>query len=71
MSEHLLECPFCGQRVDPNQKGVYRKVTGWVQVRAGGGGNAVRLPSPPQAFAHRFCVDRAARGGATQPDLFG
>lgn len=58
----MLTCPFCRNPVSPDQAGVYRLVTGWVEARRGGGANQIRLASAPKAFAHKFCIDRAVRG---------
>lgn len=65
-----MKCHFCQQPVSPDSPGTFKLITGWVEVRTQGGGHAVAMPGPPQAFAHRHCVERAKRGG-DQQSLFG
>lgn len=55
-------CELCGGRVRLNP-GNYVRVTGWVEIRSRGGGNAIRGASPPQGAAHKLCVDAFVRGG--------
>jgi hypothetical protein len=67
MSYHPVRCLFCREPVDPAAPGTYRRVRGWVKVRArqagaGGGSTALRMPEPPDAFAHGWCVARAGSG---------
>ena len=57
MSEPNYKCHFCGDPVDPNQIGVYKRVTGWVENRKSGGAHAVALPSPPTGYACRICME--------------
>jgi hypothetical protein len=65
----LPTCHFCGEPVDPTETGTYRRVTGWIQLRQGGGGHAIRLTSPPESFAHSWCIDRAIRGASLQTEM--
>jgi hypothetical protein len=66
-----VPCALCKQEVDPDAFGTYELVTGWMQKRRQGGGNAVAVPLRHAKFAHADCVDRAGRGLLKQPDLFG
>jgi hypothetical protein len=57
----------------PHEPGTYRLVTGWVELRDGGGGHAIRLPEPPVAFAHHKCIEDAVKRvnrGLMQESLF-
>lgn len=53
-------CSLCSSPLDTKAPGVYQRVTGWVPVHGSG---AVRLPSHPLGYAHRHCLDSAAKGG--------
>lgn len=58
-------CSLCRGDVRPEDVGtsnVLTQVTGYVPHRQSGGANAVRLAEPTGAVAHRWCVDREARG---------
>jgi len=53
------KCEFCGKELTPGQVGLYKKITGWAQVRLQGGNNSISMPSEPQAWAHSACIDEA------------
>lgn len=63
-------CAFCNGELDSMGVGVYRWTAGWVQQRAGGGGNAVSLPRREPHWAHRICVERASAPGHHERTLF-
>jgi hypothetical protein len=44
--------------VKVGEVGVYRKVSGWSQVRPQGGINSLAFMTPPEAWAHSACIDR-------------
>lgn len=48
-------CQFCGQPVNPNNRGVCLRVVGWVVP----GQRGLVLKQPADAAAHRLCVDVA------------
>jgi hypothetical protein len=52
------KCFFCGDTVNVGEIGVYRKVSGWSQVRPQGGINSLAFMTPPEAWAHSACIDR-------------
>lgn len=55
------KCEFCGDKVIPGQVGLYKKITGWAQVRLQGGSNSIAMSSEPLAWAHSACIDDAKR----------
>lgn len=67
----LLTCYFCPLPVNPEQAGTFKLITGWVETRRGGGAHAIRMGSPPQAFAHKHCINSAMRRGHVQDPLPG
>jgi len=54
----VAKCFFCREDVKVGEVGVYRKVSGWAQVRPQGGINSLALMSVPEAWAHSACLDR-------------
>lgn len=58
----IVKCVMCGEDVDADKPGTYRKVTGWESRRTGGGTNALRMRQPLHEYAHHTCVDMASRG---------
>lgn len=46
-------CEVCGLPIDPDDKSVGRRVTGWVK----NGSNAITHKGPATAFAHWVCLD--------------
>jgi hypothetical protein len=66
-----VTCALCGNPVQSDAVGVFRKTTGWAEQRgASGGANAVALPERHDQWAHGMCVKREARGvSARQPAL--
>lgn len=63
MSRDGYLCHFCKKPVEPNALGTYRAAAGWIENRSGGGANALRPPKKLyDAFAHRTCLDLAAKG---------
>lgn len=63
-----VKCDICKRTIDPQARNIFRLVTGWVQKRAGGGTNTVRLPSEHDIWAHKTCVDLAASGISSQQE---
>lgn len=47
----------------------YFRVEGWTRKRAQGGANAVRLPTYPQEFAHKMCVEYPPKLNREQQSL--
>ena len=63
-------CDICGLPVaagSPN----YRKITGWEQVRKGGGANAITMRREVGVWAHYTCIDIAKSGLVGQERMFG
>ena len=52
------KCFFCNELVKVGEVGVYRKVSGWSQIRPQGGINSLAFMTPPEAWAHSACIDR-------------
>jgi len=46
----------CGLPLNPDDKSVARRVTGWVK----NGSSAIHKKGPPTAFAHWVCLDTQA-----------
>lgn len=63
-------CAFCERELDTEAVGVYQWTSGWVKVRAEGGGHGVSLPERENRWACRVCVDLAVRGTLKQGALF-
>lgn len=60
-------CHICGHELQPDQKGVCRRVVGWVR----NGSNSVTDASPPTAYAHAICLESKRRGNdPNAPTLF-
>jgi hypothetical protein len=67
----IVPCHFCKQPMSTTTPGTYRKATGWIESRLGGGSNALRLPQQHDEWAHRGCIDREKRGHVWgQSELF-
>lgn len=67
----LFVCDVCGCAVNPEQVGVWRRVTGWVQNRRSGGANHIALPQPEPGLMCNACMEyRKLRPGADQDSLF-
>jgi hypothetical protein len=64
-------CAFCGHDLDTREPGVHQWTAGWVMNRSSGGGHGISLPQRENRWAHRQCVERAARGQTQQRSLFG
>lgn len=59
----MRTCAYCSQQVSLNSPGTFQKVTGWAERRgATGGANGVRMREDHDEFAHRNCIDLAAKG---------
>lgn len=63
-------CELCGHDVDVRERGVHQWTAGWVMQRAAGGGHGISLPQRENRWAHRHCVDSAARGFLGQERMF-
>jgi len=64
-------CEFCKHDLDTRIEGAHQWTAGWVMVRAGGGGHGISMPERSNRWAHRQCVEKAARGQAGQWSMFG
>ena len=63
----VVRCALCGDVVSIVSTHTYRKVSGWVQRRQGGGTNAIRCREELHEYAHPGCVsERAATGGVAK-----
>lgn len=51
-------CNFCGHELLPDQKGVCRRVVGWVR----NGTNSMTDASPATAYAHAVCLETRRKG---------
>lgn len=58
----VIVCVFCGDKIDPQNRSVYRLVSGWERNRDGGGLNALALREPQDHWACHVCIDRKKRG---------
>ena len=63
-------CRFCGDPLDTESPGVYQYTRGWVRIRKGGGGNAIRLPERFQMWACHGCIEGLTIGVHENPTLF-
>lgn len=63
-------CEFCGRELDVRAEGTHQRTTGWVKVRAGGGGHGVSLAERENRWAHGWCVDSKTRGTFAQQSMF-
>jgi hypothetical protein len=60
-----VTCALCGRPIDPNDWGVYRRVSGWERKAVASsrrGGSDIVLREPQDELAHGFCVDRTRDG---------
>lgn len=58
-------CEMCGYVLGPDDKGVARRVTGWVK----NGSSAITHKGPTTAYAHWVCLD-TQRGRESAATLF-
>lgn len=49
-------CAFCGDPVNPRMAGTHREVTGWEELRTGGGANKIVVRAETGQWAHRSCI---------------
>ena len=68
-SAHRTKCEICGDDLDIDAPGVHQWTCGWVMRREGGGGHGVSCAVRSNRWAHRYCVDRLARGFIKQETL--
>ena len=64
------KCEFCGLLLDTRAEGSCQWVSGWVKVRAGGGGHGISLPVRADRWAHWDCVERETNGLGGQGSMF-
>jgi hypothetical protein len=64
-----VACDLCGKPVETSSLGTYRYVEGWEAQRSQGGTNAIRLRKSHDRFAHKTCIDLAAKGRLGQESL--
>lgn len=63
-----LECPLCGNQVDPFNKTAWKEVRGWV---GGPKKDHMRLREDTGRFAHGECVQKVLEGQSPdQPSMF-
>ena len=55
----LPNCPFCGNRVSPTDKKVWKRVKGWV---GGPRKDSMRLREDTGEYAHDACVKGVQEG---------
>lgn len=60
-------CASCDRVIEPHERSA-QLMTGWVEKRRQGGGNAIRAARPHGAFVHGLCLDEIVRGHRPQPD---
>lgn len=58
-------CPFCREEV-PKGHGALRAVTGWEEVRKGGGANKIVGRRETGEWAHSWCVQFKQKGEEIQ-----
>lgn len=54
-------CIHCGKEADPTKVGTFREVTGWEEVRRGGGGHGLTSRKETGRVACGSCMDRIRR----------
>ena len=62
-------CEICKREIDVTEPGAHQWTAGWVMRRDSGGGHAVACAVRENRWAHRYCVDRLARGFIKQETL--
>jgi DNA-directed RNA polymerase subunit RPC12/RpoP len=55
-------CLYCGREVRPDRNGTWREITGWVQMRQGGGANGVSAQEATGRYACQNCMELVRRG---------
>ena len=58
-------CHFCGQEIDPDGMGVWRRVVGWERKATSSSrrsGSDITLRERQDDYAHTHCIDGAKRG---------
>lgn len=72
VSDYFPNCDFCDKPIDPKDRTLHKKVSGWAEAhRSGGGINTIALRQDLGQYAHGICVETAKlRHGADQPSLF-
>lgn len=56
-------CSFCDRPIDPNGKGVHRKITGWERNRSAGEGvHPMKDRQYHMEFVHDLCLDVKLKG---------
>lgn len=61
-SSGAYRCEVCGLALSPEDKGVARRITGWVK----NGSTTIHKKGPATAFAHWVCLDTKAGEDLTQ-----
>lgn len=51
-----VPCSLCGEEVNSDAYGIFRKVEGWVQTRQQGGAHGVTFRKELHEYAHEVCV---------------
>lgn len=49
-------CAFCDEPVNTWRKGAHREITGWEELRSGGGANKIVDREETGRWAHRSCM---------------
>ena len=58
----IVECPFCGEVLNTESKGLYVEQTGWSVQRIKGGANQISLRKPTGRYAHGHCIRQEGMG---------
>jgi hypothetical protein len=66
---HATTCDLCGKPLRITEYGVHQYTSGWVKLREDGGGHGVSCPVRVPRWAHKLCVERAAKGQLSQTSL--
>lgn len=66
-----VACYFCGEKVDPNSRDVWRRVTGWehkVMNATRKGGSDISMREPTGELACSACMIRVRQGLSPQQE---
>lgn len=61
-SRYWAQCHYCSSDLDIRRKGVFQRVTGWTELRAGGGANAIALPQRVPDWSCGACINLLRKG---------
>lgn len=69
MMPPMYVCEICGHGLRPDDLGVCKKVTGWVENKKTGTGSTVIRKYEHGVFAHKVCLE-TKQADANQMELF-